>query len=42
MTALRASVLVSGSKVFLVAAKDGTKLDAKLFAVGKDGVTPPM
>ena len=36
------TALVAGSKVFLVAAKDGSKLDAKLVAVGKDGVTPPM
>ena len=36
------SILTPGSKIFAVAAKDGTKLDGKLIAVGKDGLTPPM
>lgn len=36
------SVLTPGGKVFVVAAKDGDKLTAKLVAVGKDGLTPPM
>ncbi|MGU3539108.1 metal ABC transporter permease [Methylobacterium sp. A54F] len=31
-----------GSKVFIIAAKDGGKLGAKFVAVGKDGLTPPM
>ncbi|AWN44076.1 metal ABC transporter permease [Methylobacterium durans] len=37
-----AAILKPGSKIFVVAAKDGTKLDGKLVAVGKDGLTPPM
>ena len=37
-----ASILQPGSKIFIVAAKDGDKLDAKLVGVGKDGLTPPM
>ncbi len=36
------SVLTTGGKVFVVAAKDGDTLKAKLVAVGKDGLTPPM
>ena len=36
------SVLKPGAKVFLAAAVDGEKLDAKRVMVGKDGVTPPM
>ncbi|WP_411901396.1 metal ABC transporter permease [Methylorubrum thiocyanatum] len=36
------SVLAPGGKVFAVVAKDGGKTDAKLVAVGKDGLTPPM
>ena len=35
-------ILKPGSKVFAVVAKDGEKLDGKLVAVGKDGLTPPM
>ncbi|MEA1832874.1 metal ABC transporter permease [Methylobacterium durans] len=37
-----AAILKPGSKIFVVAAKDGAKLDGKLVAVGKDGLTPPM
>lgn len=36
------SILTPGGKIFVVAAKDGGKLDGKLVAVGKDGLTPPM
>ncbi|WP_232629986.1 metal ABC transporter permease [Methylobacterium sp. Leaf118] len=36
------SVLTPGGKVFVVAAKVGGTLAAKLVAVGKDGLTPPM
>ncbi|WP_132255627.1 metal ABC transporter permease [Methylobacterium segetis] len=36
------AILKPGSKIFVVAAKDGGKLDGKLVAVGKDGLTPPM
>ncbi len=36
------AVLTPGGKVFVVAAKDGDTLKAKLVAVGKDGLTPPM
>lgn len=36
------SVLTPGGKIFVVAAKDGDTLTAKLVAVGKDGLTPPM
>ncbi|MER2250255.1 metal ABC transporter permease [Methylorubrum podarium] len=36
------SILAPGGKIFVVAAKDGGKLDGKLVAVGKDGLTPPM
>ena len=36
------SVLKPGAKIFAVAAVNGDKLDGKLVAVGKDGVTPPM
>jgi hypothetical protein len=37
-----ASVLKPGAKVFAVVDKDGGKMDGKLVAVGKDGLTPPM
>ena len=37
-----AAILKAGAKMFAIAAGDGAKLDAKLVAVGKDGVTPPM
>jgi len=36
------SILTPGAKIFVVAAKDGAKLEGKLVAVGKDGLTPPM
>lgn len=36
------SILKPGGQVFVVAAQDGGKLNGKLVAVGKDGVTPPM
>lgn len=36
------AILTPGSKIFVVAAKDGGKLEGKLVAVGKDGLTPPM
>ena len=36
------SVLKPGAKIFLVAALDGQKLDAKRVMVGENGVTPPM
>ena len=36
------SALKPGAKVFVIAAVDGDKLDAKRILVGKDGVTPPM
>ncbi len=36
------SILTPGGKIFVVAAKDGGKLEGKLVAVGKDGLTPPM
>lgn len=36
------SIVKPGSTVFAVAAVDGGKLDGKLVAIGKDGVTPPM
>jgi hypothetical protein len=36
------SILKPGAKIFAVAAGEGTKFDAKLVAVGKDGLTPPM
>ena len=36
------AILTPGAKIFVVAAKDGGKLDGKLVAVGKDGLTPPM
>ncbi|ARO57020.1 hypothetical protein [Methylorubrum extorquens] len=36
------SILTPGAKIFVVAAKDGGKLEGKLVAVGKDGLTPPM
>ena len=35
-------VLAPGAKVFAVVSKDGGKLEGKLVAVGKDGLTPPM
>ncbi|GJE54298.1 MULTISPECIES: metal ABC transporter permease [Methylobacterium] len=37
-----AAILKPGSHIFVVAAKDGSKLEGKLVAVGKDGLTPPM
>ena len=37
-----ASALKPGAKVFAVVDKEGGKLDGKLVAVGKDGLTPPM
>ncbi len=37
-----ASVLKPGAKVFAVVDKESGKLDGKLVAVGKDGLTPPM
>jgi hypothetical protein len=36
------SALKPGAKVFAVVDKAGGKLDGKLVAVGKDGLTPPM
>ncbi|MGU3539861.1 metal ABC transporter permease [Methylobacterium sp. A54F] len=36
------SALKPGAKVFAVVDKAGDKLDGKLVAVGKDGLTPPM
>ena len=36
------SVVKPGATIFTVTTKDGDKLTSKLFAVGKDGVTPPM
>ncbi|GLS43083.1 metal ABC transporter permease [Methylobacterium brachythecii] len=36
------SIVKPGSKIFVVAAKDGSKLEGKLVGVGKDGLTPPM
>jgi len=36
------TILTKGGKIFVVAAKDGAKLEGKLVAVGKDGLTPPM
>ena len=36
------SIVTKGSTVFAVAAPDGGKLDAKLVAVGKGDVKPPM
>ncbi len=36
------SALKPGAKVFVIAAADGSKLDATRVMVGKDGVTPPM
>lgn len=36
------AVLKAGAPVFVVSSVDGTKLSAKMVAVGKDGVTPPM
>ena len=36
------AILTPGGKIFVVAAKDGAKLEGKLVAVGKDGLTPPM
>jgi hypothetical protein len=36
------AVLKAGAPVFVVSTVDGTKLSAKMVAVGKDGVTPPM
>ncbi|GJE37600.1 metal ABC transporter permease [Methylobacterium persicinum] len=36
------AVLKPGAKVFAVVDKNGGKMDGKLVAVGKDGLTPPM
>ena len=36
------AILTPGGKIFVVAARDGGKLEGKLVAVGKDGLTPPM
>ena len=36
------SILKPGAHLFAVAVVDGDKLDGKLVAVGKDGLTPPM
>lgn len=36
------TILKPGAKIFVVAAKDGGKLDGKFVAIGKDGLTPPM
>ena len=36
------AVVKAGSKVFSPSVVDGDKLTAKIVAVGKDGVTPPM
>ncbi|WP_010682976.1 hypothetical protein [Methylobacterium mesophilicum] len=36
------SVIRAGSKIFVIAARDGDKLTALRASVGKDGVTPPM
>ena len=36
------AVLKPGAKVFAVVAKEGGKVDGKMIAVGKDGLTPPM
>ena len=36
------AVMKPGASVFVVSMVDGAKLNAKMVAVGKDGVTPPM
>ena len=36
------AILTPGAKIFAVVDKEGSKLDGKLIAVGKDGLTPPM
>jgi hypothetical protein len=36
------SVIRAGSKIFVIAARDGDTLTALRASVGKDGVTPPM
>ena len=36
------AILTPGSKVFAVVDKAGAKIEGKLVAVGKDGLTPPM
>lgn len=36
------SIVQKGGKIFAVTAVDGGKLQGKLVAIGKDGVTPPM
>ena len=36
------AVLKPGAKVFAVVDKAGSKIDGKMIAVGKDGLTPPM
>jgi hypothetical protein len=36
------TILKPGAKIFVIAAKDGGKLDGKFVAIGKDGLRPPM
>ncbi len=36
------SILVKGAPVFSITTRDGEKLSARVVAVGKDGVVPPM
>ena len=36
------SIVSKGAHIFAVTAKDGSTLDSKLVAIGKDGLTPPM
>jgi len=36
------AIVKTGATVFSVTTKDGGKLNARMVAVGKDGVTPPM
>ena len=36
------AILTPGSKIFAVVDKAGSKIEGKLIAVGKDGLTPPM
>ena len=36
------AILMPGSKIFAVVDKAGSKIEGKLIAVGKDGLTPPM
>jgi hypothetical protein len=37
-----AAILKPGSKVFAVGTRDGSTFQARMVAVGKDGLTPPM